>query len=272
MVGTGAKHTGGEYLYAVDAAPNGDTWAIGQHTGVSNALPQTLAMRYRAVPCSTLTPTSSPSPTATRTGTATGTTVAQTSTPTPVASRSATGTPTTCPMSFSDVQPSDYFYIPVRYLYCAGVISGYADGTFRPYNNTTRGQLSKIVVLAEGWALDCTTQHFTDVPPTDPFYCYVETAFGHGIISGYSDGTFRPGNNVTRGQLSKIIVLAEGWADNCPTPGHFSDVPPDNPFFCYIETAYAHGIISGYSDGTFRPGNNATRGQICKIVYEAITE
>ena len=56
-------------------------------------------------------------------------------------------------MSFSDVQPADYFYEPVRYLYCHGVISGYDDHTFRPYNLTTRGQLTKIVVLAEGWAI-----------------------------------------------------------------------------------------------------------------------
>jgi hypothetical protein len=176
-------------------------------------------------------------------------------------------------MAFSDVSPSDYFYIPVRYLYCAGVISGYADGTFRPYNDTTRGQLSKIIVLAEGWQVDCPTSgHFSDVSPSNPFYCYIETAYAHQIISGYSDGTFRPGNDVTRGQLCKIIVLAEGWVDDCPTPGHFSDVPPDHAFFCYIETAYNHAIISGYADGTFRPGNNATRGQISKIVYTAITQ
>ena len=99
----------------------------------------------------------------------------------------------------------------------------------------------------------------------------IETAYGHGVISGYSDGTFRPGNDVTRAQLCKIVVLAEGLADDCPTPGHFSDVPPADPFYCYIETAYNHGIITGYADGTFRPGNSATRGQICKIVYQAIT-
>ena len=52
-------------------------------------------------------------------------------------------------------------------------------------------------------------------------------------------------------------------------------MPPDNPFYAYIETAYAHNIISGYSCGPscleFRPGNSATRGQICKIVYLAVT-
>jgi hypothetical protein len=227
----------------------------------------------------TLTPTFVPTITATATGgaatnspTATG---VATQEPTPTASPTsipiASQTPTPCPMSFSDVHSTDYFYEAVRYLYCAGVISGYSDGTFRPYNNTTRGQLSKIVVLALGWTLNCPQPgHFTDVPPDNPFYCYIETAFSHGIISGYSDGTFRPGNNVTRGQLSKIIVLAMAWPDDCVPPGHFSDVPPSNAFFCYVETAFAYGIISGYADGTFKPGNNATRGQISKIVYQAV--
>jgi hypothetical protein len=160
----------------------------------------------------------------------------------------------------------------VQYLACHGVISGYADGTFRPFNNTTRGQLSKVIVLGEGWPLDCPpdVQHFSDVPPGSPFFCYVETMVRHSVISGYGDGTFRPGANVTRGQLCKIVVLAEGWPDSCTTQ-HFSDVPPGHPFFCYVETAFARGIISGYADGTFRPGNNAIRGQISKIVYQAIT-
>jgi hypothetical protein len=170
------------------------------------------------------------------------------------------------------VQPTDYFYAAVRYLYCAGVISGYQDGLFRPFNNTTRGQLSKIIVLARGWTLECpATGHFSDVQPGSTFYCFVETAFAHQIISGYSDGTFKPGNNITRGQLSKVVVLAMGWTDACPASGHFSDVAPGSTFFCFVETAFARGVISGYADGTFQPGNNATRGQISKIVYVAVT-
>jgi len=171
------------------------------------------------------------------------------------------------------VHSTDYFYEAVHYLYCAGVISGYADNTFRPYTNTTRGQLCKIVVLAEGWEVDCPeVGHFTDVLPTDPFYCFIETAYTHQIISGYSDGTFRAGNNVTRGQLCKIVRLASGWADDLTGAPHFTDVPPNSTFYTYIETCYNHQLISGYADGTFQPGNSATRGQICKIVYQAITQ
>jgi len=228
-----------------------------------------------------LTPTGTatvPHPTGTSLSTTTGTTTPAltTFTPDPTATgattRTVTTTGTPCALNFSDVQPSDYFYGAISSLYCAGAISGYSDNTFRPYNDTTRGQLSKIVAVSEGWSIN--TQggpHFTDVPTSNPFYGFIETAYNHGIISGYAEGTFRWGSNVTRGQLSKIVVLAEGWPLDTTGGPHFSDVPPVHPFYSFVETAYNRGIISGYSDGTFRPGNNATRGQIAKIVYSAIT-
>ncbi len=227
---------------AIIALSSGSAWAVG------GADPnRTLVMRYSDAACGT--PTTIPTPTSTPT---------QTVTP--------------CPMDFSDVSPDDYFYEAVRYLYCAGVISGYDDNTFRPYNNATRGQICKIVVLAEGWQVDCPDSgHFSDVLPGSAFYCFVETAYEHGIVSGYQDGTFRPYNNVTRAQLCAIIVQAQGWPIDTTGGPHFTDVPQSHPFYGYIETAYNHGIISGYGDGTFRPYNNAVRGQICKIIYNAIT-
>ncbi|MFL5735278.1 MAG: S-layer homology domain-containing protein, partial [Chloroflexia bacterium] len=183
--------------------------------------------------------------------------------------------------TFVDVQPSDYFYTAVNYLYCHGVISGYADGTFRPGNYTTRGQLAKIVALAEAWPVYTPpSPTFRDVLPDDPFYQYIETAYHQGVISGYTCGEgcleYRPGNNTTRGQLCKIVVLAEGWETYTPPTATFRDVLPGDAFYEYIETAYHHGIISGYTCGEgcleFRTGSNATRGQISKIVYLAVTQ
>ncbi len=166
----------------------------------------------------------------------------------------------------------DYFYEDVRCVYCLGAVSGYSDGTFRPFNNTTRGQMTKIIVIALRIPIvtPSGTPTFIDVLPGSPFYQYVETAAHDNIVSGYSDGSFRPNNNVTRGQLSKIVVTAAnhvfGWVVLNPNVATFSDVPPTDPFFTYIETAVCHSVVSGYSDGTFRPGNNAIRAQIAKIV------
>ncbi|HUS16894.1 MAG TPA: S-layer homology domain-containing protein, partial [Chloroflexia bacterium] len=226
-------------------------------------------------------------------------------TPMPTATRTpvvATATPgateTPCPMTFSDVQPTDFFYTYVHYLYCHGVISGYADNTFRPYNNTTRGQMVKIVVLGFGKTIVVPPNNgytFADVLPGSTFFPFVETAAAGNIVSGYACGGvgepcdgqnrpyFRPGLNVTRGQLAKIDVVAAGWAQVTPATPTFADVPVTSPFYGYIEAIAARGIVSGYNCGSagepcdpqnrqyYRSGNNATRAQISKIVYLSIT-
>ncbi len=95
-----------------------------------------------------------------------------------------------------------------------------------------------------------------------------------GIISGYSDGTFRPNNPITRAEATKIIVnvLREiGQVDENATYIHnFPDVDESNKFLEYISilnTIDVGGekIMQGYSDGTFRPDQNITRGEFSKI-------
>lgn len=229
-----------------------------------------------ASPTATVVPSATGTSTGVPTGIATATSTIVPSTSTRVASVTSTSTSTPCAVAFSDVQPSDYFYEPVRYLFCRQIISGYSDNTFRPYNNVTRAQAAKMLVLGEGWPIDVTGgPHFLDVPPDNWAYPYVETAYNRppqgSIISGYDDGTFRPGNDITRGQLAKIAVLAEGWEINTTGGPHFNDVAPDNAFYAFIETAYNRGIITGYADRTFRWGNPVTRGQTAKILYNALT-
>ena len=102
-----------------------------------------------------------------------------------------------CPINFTDVHPSDYFNTPVNFLYCWNAISGYPASPpcpsgqapcFRPYNTTTRGQLTKIITL--GFAIPVVTPTpgpslpgkapsaagytFADVLPGSTFYQYVE--------------------------------------------------------------------------------------------------
>ena len=181
--------------------------------------------------------------------------------------------PVSCTVSFRDVSPTDYFSDAVHYLYCLGAVAGYSDGTFRPGNETTRAQFTKMLVFAENWPVQRSSgYYFTDLSSQDPFYPYVQTALLHGVISGYADHTFRPSSPITRAQLSKVIVLAQGWPIDTTAGPHFSDVPPTHALYAFIETVRNHGIVSGYEDGTFRPGNSATRGQISKILFNAMMQ
>src|SRR5207249_2099771 len=145
VVPTANAGTDSNKLEAISAVSATDVWGVGFIGSKSSG--QTLTEQYTGS-CVSPTPTVTVTPSGTSTATATPT---RTHTPCPTC-HTPTSTPTSCPMNFSDVHPTDYFYTAVRYLYCAGVISGYVDGTFHPFTNTTRGQLCKIVVLAEGWA------------------------------------------------------------------------------------------------------------------------
>ena len=92
-------------------------------------------------------------------------------------------------------------------------------------------------------------------------------------MGGYDDGTYRPGDPVTRAQFAKIIVRALGHqpsAAEVRVPS-FVDVPYTGLLypFAYVETAVALGIIQGYGDGTFRPGDDMTRAQLALMLVRA---
>jgi hypothetical protein len=195
----------------------------------------------------------------------------------PTVTPNSTVSPTACALQFSDVPPGSTFYDYVRCLACRGIVSGYSDGTFRPGNNVTRGQLSKIVAGAAGFIEPVSGQTFSDVPPTHTFYEFIERLAARGIVGGYTDGTFRPENNATRGQISKIVAKARGWEDPM-TSQTFEDVPPGSTFYLWVENLGVRAVMNGYACGVpgepcgpeskpyFRPANNATRGQVSKVV------
>jgi hypothetical protein len=175
-------------------------------------------------------------------------------------------------VQFSDVLPSHYFYHAVQWLVCRGIVSGYPDNTFRPNDSTTRAQIVKMIALGEGWPINTPGQPtFTDSGPGDWHFPYIEAAVARGVVSGYPDGTFRPNSPVTRGQLCKMIALARRWPPGDPRFPSFTDVQWGSPFYGYIEAARERLVVSGYLDGTFRPGNPATRGQLAKMLHTALT-
>lgn len=189
------------------------------------------------------------------------------SNPTNTPGPAPTWTPGPCGMNFSDLPDTHWAYSYVSYLFCRNVISGYADGTFRPENYTTRGQFTKMVAIGMGWNLyNPYFPSFIDIAPGSDFYQYIETAHLRGIINGYEDGTFRSNNNITRAQASKMLVLANGWEIVNPPSPTFPDILPGHWAYGYIETAIRHGIIGGYSDGTFRPNVPLTRAELSKMV------
>ncbi len=208
-----------------------------------------------------------------------------------VESISCTGGANYCTVGFSDVPPDGPFYPFVRCLACRQILGGYSDGTYRPGAAVSRGQLSKIVSNAAGFSDTPAGQTYQDVPPAGTFYLWVERLSSRSIIGGYPCGGpgepcvapdnlpyFRPNANASRGQISKITANAAGINDVVPPAQQtFADVPPDSPFWLFIERLAARNVMGGYPCGGpgepcdaqnrpyFRPNAETTRGQIAKI-------
>ena len=97
---------------------------------------------------------------------------------------------------------------------------------------------------------------------------------GMGIVDGYSDGSFRPDDVLTRGAAAKIIcnlILGPTTADALSaSSAPFVDVPTTNTFAGYITYCSQQGIISGYADGTFRPTDTLSGNAFMKMLLGAL--
>ncbi|MEA2572902.1 MAG: hypothetical protein QOH93_200 [Chloroflexia bacterium] len=194
-----------------------------------------------------------------------------------------------CDSIYSDICPDFWAYTYIKCLADRAVISGFGDGTFRPNNNITRAQLSKVVSNAAGFNEAASGQKFQDIAPGSTFYDFIQRLAVRNIIGGYNCGGpgepclagnlpyFRPNASTTRGQISKIVSSAKGYSDT-PTGQSFQDVPPGSPFYPWVQRLASRGVMGGYACGAagepcvggnlpyFRPGANATRAQVSKIV------
>lgn len=90
---------------------------------------------------------------------------------------------------------------------------------------------------------------------------------GAGVVNGYSDGTFKPDNNITRAELAKVISTARQYTATADI--NFSDVAADDWYAEDLKKCVAAGVIGGYEDGTFKPDNNVTREEAAAMFQRA---
>ena len=85
-----------------------------------------------------------------------------------------------------------------------------------------------------------------------------------GLIKGYSDGSFKPDNFVTRAEFVRFMNQIFGL-DNVGT-ANFNDVSVNQWFYKDIAIAVQSGYCSGYPDGSFKPNEYVTRAQACVFI------
>lgn len=158
---------------------------------------------------------------------------------------------------FSDVSDS-YTATAVESLRLMGVLDGYGDGTFRPDTVLNRAQFCKMAVYAMDGSGELgrysTVTIFPDVKPSHWASAYINMAARKGIISGFADGKFKPGQTVTAGQAVTILMRGLGYKDE-----DMGGVWPQS----YMAEAQTNGLLK--STGITSAYAGLTRAQAARL-------
>ena len=159
--------------------------------------------------------------------------------------------------TFSDEAKSHWAANYIGYMQQFGIITGYADGSFRPDASVTRAEFAAIASrferLTEG------TKSFSDVPGSHWAAKYINFAATRGCVNGYADGTFRPNNSITRAEVAAVTCrLLERNADQSYIRSHlselraFTDVSESHWAYWYtMEAANGHDYTKSGSSETW---------------------
>jgi len=178
---------------------------------------------------------------------------------------------------FVDVSKDHEAYEEINYLVSLGVIKGYTENSktyYKPYNNVTRGQVAKMVVIASGnKPLVVNKSSFSDVTVGTELSGYVERAIQLGLFKTNTKGQFLPNKPLTRDEMSYVLTKAfkldTSEYENIDSP--FVDVGITNPYVTYVNTVYYNGIAQG-SGKNYNPNNQMTRAQFALFVARAKSE
>ncbi|MGD9678891.1 MAG: S-layer homology domain-containing protein [Vulcanibacillus sp.] len=175
---------------------------------------------------------------------------------------------------FTDVKNTDWFYDTLNEIVDKNIIDGYPDGTFKPQENISRAEFTKVIVTAleldtvEGNAFVDTEEHWAkDV---------INTAIENHIIDreeyGYS---YEPDEKINRIEMAKMVVRALGFDEDAKSRASETTKFSDNSTIKdadkgYVIIASENGIVNGYTNNTFQPNGKATRAEAAQMLVNAL--
>jgi len=164
---------------------------------------------------------------------------------------------------YSDEKSVDHAYVT------SATVSGLEEGTSYYFEvqaldedgDSIGSPSPELTVIPQAWL-------FTDVSYLDDHYTAIAALTEQGVFSGYSDGSFRPNDEINRAELLKILIEGQDLTPSASTYKNcFTDVT-DAWYAKYVCYAKAQGWVQGYSDGRFLPGNAVNKVEALKILFE----
>lgn len=175
-------------------------------------------------------------------------------------------------LAFSDVSQNHVFADAIAYVQVEGIVSGYADGTFKPSAPVSRVEFLKMLMgaaMPDDALTLCDPNHiygFPDASQTAWYAPYLCSAVQHRVVAGYPDGTFRPTNQVTFVEAAKMMSLSSQIY-----PGNF--VPEIIPIQTFAEAPWYEYTARPVADAHYVPTSVTTldqplsRGEVAEILY-----
>lgn len=169
---------------------------------------------------------------------------------------------------FTDVKHDDWFYGPVTDVAAEGILFGYGDGTFRPYNPTSRGEFISIVARLAGLNSTGQVDHWAANR--------MQAALEHGLYD-YDEAPPTAASYdapITRQLAVKVVMkafLPDARGDYNYVSKKMTDFSSlDGRYYEWVFAAYATGVIVGDVGGAFRPKDSLSRAETCVIVRKVL--
>jgi len=177
------------------------------------------------------------------------------------------------PTPFADVSIHDWFYPFVRAVWEQQLFSGTSYGTFSAQGGMTRAMFVQVLANIDGVDLaayaGAAGPRFADTSPGAWYFGAVQWAAGQGLTSGTGGGNFAPDSPVTRQEMAVLLhnfIQHRGIELPYYAASPFSDHAGISEWAADgVMAVRAAGIINGYTDGSFRPDNTATRAEAAAI-------
>jgi hypothetical protein len=197
-------------------------------------------------------------------------------------------------VQYKDLPTTGKFAEAVYTLSGQGIVSGYADGTFKGARKVSRQAFAHYAIGVEAAIGDtslpasgatgtCGADNpsaFPDVKNGSQFCAEIRELHTEGVIQGYADGGFHPAEQISRQAMAAFVFRVYEYevTGTLPKPNpdlncsgnsrKFNDVPAKNPFCGDIEFLAKRGVIKGYSDGGFHPVAPSSRQAAVSFLFE----
>ena len=170
---------------------------------------------------------------------------------------------------FSDVPVSHSSADAIKYLKEEGIVQGYPDGKFKPDETLNRAEAVKILLTGNNINVQNGSTDFSDVKTTDWFSNYIATAVNKGIVKGYGDGQFKPGNKISRAEFLKVAILtAEFEVNENLATSPYRDVQGNAWFAPYFAFAKTYTLIGTKRGGYMVPSQPITRAEAAEVMFK----